>query len=84
MKGKQSPNTAYLHVVLCGLVTLNYHIQFYGLFYEKLLFSLSWIAIKGNLERQERIYIISRWQKSSLCGLWLESEATQDPSLSIS
>lgn len=57
MKGQQSLNTAYLHGVLCGLATLNYHIQFYGLFYEKLLFSVSWIALKGNLERQERIYI---------------------------
>lgn len=47
-----------LHVVFCGLVTLNYHIQFYGLFYEKLLFSFSWIAIKGNTEGWERISLM--------------------------
>lgn len=50
MKGRQSLQPVYLHVVLCGLVTLNYHIQFHGLFYEKLLFSLSWIAVKGIVE----------------------------------
>lgn len=38
LKGRQSLNTVYLHVMLCGLLTLNYHIQFHGLFYEKLLF----------------------------------------------
>lgn len=57
MEGRQSLCTACLHAVLRGLAALNYHIQFYGLFYEKLLFSLAWIAIKGNIERQERIYI---------------------------
>lgn len=57
MKGRQSLSTAYLHAVLCGLATLDYHIQFYGLFYEKLLFSLSWITVKGNRERQKRIFI---------------------------
>ena len=51
MKGGQSLSPVYLHVVLCGLVTLNYPTQFYGLFYEKLFFSLSRIAIKGNVER---------------------------------
>lgn len=51
MKGRQSLGPAYLPVVLCGLVTFNYHTQFHGLFYENLLFSLSWIAIKGNVER---------------------------------
>lgn len=38
MKGRQSLSPVFLHVVFCGLVTLNYHIQFYGLFYERLLF----------------------------------------------
>lgn len=47
MKGRQSLQPVYLRVVLCGLVTLSYHIQFHGLFYEKLLFSLSWIAVRG-------------------------------------
>lgn len=57
MKGKPSLSNAYLHAMLCGLATLNYPIQFYGLFYEKLLFSLSWTALKGNRERQKRISI---------------------------
>lgn len=57
MKGWQILSPVYLHVVLCGLVTLNYHIQFYGLFYEKLLFSLSRIAVKGHTEREEAISI---------------------------
>jgi len=57
LEGRQFLSTACLHEVLCGLAALNYHIQFYGLFYEKLLFSLAWIAVKGNIERQERIYI---------------------------
>lgn len=58
MEGRQSLSMACLHAELCASAALNYHIQFYGLFYEKLLFSLAWIAIKGNIERQERIYIM--------------------------
>lgn len=54
MKDKPSLSNAYLHAMLCGLATLNYPIQFYGLFYEKLL---SWTALKGNRERLKRISI---------------------------
>lgn len=75
---KAVPQTAYLHAVLWGPVTLNYHIQFYGLFYEKLLFSLSWIAVKGNRERQKRISI-TLVKKLSLCGLCLEPETACVP-----
>lgn len=58
MEGRQSLSTTCLHAEHCGSAALNYHIQVYGLFYEKLLFSLAWIAVKGNIERQERIYIM--------------------------
>ena len=57
IKGKLSVSIADLHAMLYRLATLNYPIQFYGLFYEKLLFSLSWTALKGNRERQKRTSI---------------------------
>lgn len=59
---------ALLSCVCCGLVTLNYHIQFYGLFYEKMLFSLLWIAVKRNRKVEEDFCQFGKNCTSMFCG----------------